>query len=80
MLTTRIVAGNDSAFSYVRIKYGNHATDTVTGVLIYPDDFSFADAGVGAMTFGAARPTQIDIDSWRAVEKVGCVFLPNSYY
>ena len=75
-----MVAGNSNPFTYVRLKYGNNATDTVTGLVIYPDDFSFADAGVGAMTFGTAAPTQIDIDSWRALETAGCVFLPGSRF
>ena len=77
MLTTRIVAGNDSAFSYVRLKYGSNLTDTVTGVIIYPDDFSFAEAGVGALNFGANYAiTQIDAATWEALEDMGCVFLP----
>ena len=71
-----MVAGNSNPFTFVRLKYGNNATDTVTGMVIYPDDFSFADAGVGAMTFGIQAPTAIDIDSWRALETAGCVFLP----
>ena len=75
-----MVAGNNNAYSYVLLKYGDNATDTVTGVVIYPDDFSFADAGVDALTFGVALPTQIDIDSWRALETAGCVFLSNSLY
>ena len=81
MLTTRIVAGNDSAFSYVRLKYGSNLTDTVTGVIIYPDDFSFAEAGVGALNFGANYAiTQIDATTWEALEDMGCVFLPGTSY
>ena len=72
-----MVAGNNNAYSFVLLKYGDNATDTVTGMVIYPDDFSFADAGVDAMTFGATRPTEIGIDSWRALESFGCVFLPS---
>ena len=79
LLTTRIVAGNDSAFSYVRLKYGSNLTDTVTGVIIYPDDFSFAEAGVGALNFGANYAiTQIDAATWEALEDMGCVFLPGT--
>ncbi|MBQ2440664.1 MAG: hypothetical protein II502_00550, partial [Paludibacteraceae bacterium] len=78
-MTKRIVAGNDSAFSYVRIKYGANPTDTVTGVIIYPDDFTFSEAGVGALNFGANYEiTQIDAATWEALEDVGCVFLPST--
>ena len=81
LLTTRIVAGNDSAFSYVRLKYGSNLTDTVTGTIIYPDDFSFAEAGVGALNFGANYAvTQIDAATWEALEDMGCVFLPGASY
>ena len=79
LLTTRKVAGDDSAFSFVRIQYGPNPTDTVTGTIIYPDDFSFADAGVGAMPFGANYAiTQIDAATWEALEDMGCVFLPGA--
>ena len=79
LLTKRIVAGNDSAFSYVRLKYGSNLTDTVSGVIIYPDDFSFAEAGVGALNFGANYAvTQIDATTWEALEEMGCVFLPTA--
>ena len=48
-------------------------------MVIYPDDFSFADAGVGAMPFGANYAVkQIDADEWEALEDAGCVFLPTS--
>ncbi|MBQ2440666.1 MAG: hypothetical protein II502_00560 [Paludibacteraceae bacterium] len=77
MLTTRIVAGNDSAYSHVRIKYGNHETDTVSGIIIYPDDFSFADAGAPMLPFGAKYGVaQIEKADWEAFEAWGCVFLP----
>ena len=77
LLTTRKVAGDDSAFSFVRIQYGSNPTDTVSGMVIYPDDFSFADAGVGALNFGANYAiTQIDATTWEALEDMGCVFLP----
>ena len=58
------------------MQYGSNPTDTVTGVIIYPDDFSFADAGVGAMRFGTYQHT-IDIDTWEALEEMGCIFLPS---
>ena len=78
MLTKRIVAGNDSAFTFVRLKYGDNPTDTVSGVIIYPDDFTFSEAGVGALNFGVYPVTQIDAVTWEALEDVGCVFLPGA--
>ena len=80
LLTTRKVGDEDSAFSYVRIKYGDHETDTVTGVIIYPDDFNFSEVGVAALKFGAYYGLQADIDkaTWESLENAGCVFLPTS--
>ena len=77
LLTTRKVGGEDSVFSLVRIKYGSNATDTVSGVIIYPDDFSFSEVGVATMKFGANYVlTQIDAGTWQMLEEAGCVFLP----
>ena len=78
LLTERKVGDEDSAFSYVRIKYGDHETDTVTGTIIYPDDFSFSEVGVASMKFGTTRGVQAEIDkaTWEALESAGCVFLP----
>ena len=76
LLITRKVGGEDSVFSYVRIKYGENATDTVTGVIIYPDDFSFSEAGVASIGFGARNVTEINAADWEALENAGCVFLP----
>ena len=81
LLTTRKVGGEDSVFSYVRIKYGENATDTVSGVIIYPDDFSFSEAGVASMKFGGspvALRQQINAADWEALENAGCIFLPGA--
>ena len=80
ILIKRVIDGKDSAFTYVRLKYGKNTTDTVSGVLIYPDDFSFAEVGVATMPFGANYPiSEIDRATWDALEEAGCVFLPNAY-
>lgn len=76
ILTDRKVGGQDSAFSRVRIKYGEAATDTVSGIVIYPDDFSFSEAGVTTMSFGNYAIKDISLADWNALEQVGCVFLP----
>ena len=79
LLTTRKVGGEDSAFSFVRLKYGSNATDTVSGVIIYPDDFSFSEAGVANIAFGAIPLTQqINAADWEALENAGCIFLPGN--
>ena len=78
LLTTRKVGDEDSAFSFVRIKYGDHETDTVTGILIYPDDFSFSEVGVASMTFGARGVVEIEKATWEALESAGCVFIPGN--
>ncbi len=79
LLNTRIVDNNDNAFSFVRIKYGSHPTDTVTGTLIYPDDFSFSKVSVAAIPFGARYAlTEIDADTWATLEKAGVIFLPGA--
>ncbi len=80
ILTTREVDGKDSAFTYVRLKYGKNNSDTVSGVLIYPDDFSFSEAGVASLPFGATYGvSEIDATMWEALEEVGVVFLPTAY-
>ena len=78
LLTERKVGDEDSAFSYVRIKYGDHETDTVTGTIIYPDDFSFSEVGVAALKFGVTSGAQAELDkaTWEALEAAGCVFFP----
>ena len=78
LLTTRKVGGEDSVFSFVRLKYGENATDTVTGVIIYPDDFSFSEVGVASIAFGARPLTQINSADWEALENAGCIFLPSA--
>ena len=78
LLTKRVVSGNDSAFTYVRLKYGDNATDTVTGLIIYPDDFIFSEADVAILPFGPYSINEIDADTWAALERVGCIFLPGS--
>ena len=63
----------------MRIKYGDHETDTVTGVLIYPDDFSFSEVGVSTMKFGSRSnrlQAELDKATWESLESAGCVFLP----
>ena len=79
LLTTRTVGGNDSAFTYVRLQYTDNEADTVSGVLIYPDDFSFSEASVPIMPFGAKYGvTKIDIATFAALQEVGVAFLPGS--
>ena len=64
-------------FHQVHIKYGVNASDTVTGVLLYPDDFSFSEAGVASLPFGASNSvTELLATDWEALESAGCVFLP----
>ncbi len=77
LLFSRFVADNDSAFSIVRLQYGKNEHDTITGVIIYPDDFSFSEAGVAALPFGIRHLTVIDAATWEALEEAGVVFLPN---
>ena len=76
ILNTRKVGGQDSAYSNVRIKYGDTDMDTVSGIVIYPDDFSFSEAGVASMSFGNHAITNLNLADWNALEQVGCVFLP----
>ena len=78
LLTERMVEGKQNAFTYVRLKYGNNPTDTVSGVLIYPDDFSFSEAGVATLPFGANNAvSNIDATVWGLLEEAGVVFLPS---
>ena len=76
LLTKRFVAGNDSPYTNVRLQYGPNDYDTVTGILIYPDDFSFSEAGVANMPFGARPVTVISAGTWETLEAAGVVFLP----
>ena len=76
ILTERKVGGQDSAYSNIRIKYGEATTDTVSGIVIYPDDFSFSEAGVSSKQFGNYAVQQITLADWNALEQAGCVFLP----
>ncbi len=77
LLTERMVEGKQNAFTYVRLQYGKNNSDTVSGVLIYPDDFSFSEAGVATLPFGATYGVStIDAATWNALEEAGVVFLP----
>ena len=81
LLTTRTVGGNDSAFTYVRLQYTDNEADTVSGVLIYPDDFSFSEASVPIMPFGANYAvTKIDAATFAALQEVGVAFLPGCHF
>ena len=78
ILITREVEGKDSAFTYVRLQYGKNNSDTVTGMLIYPDDFSFSEAGVAMLPFGANYAiSSLDAPTFEALEDAGVVFLPS---
>ncbi len=76
ILTKRFVSGNDSPFTNVRLQYGTNAQDTVTGILIFPDDFSFAESGIANIPFGARPITPITRGQWDELEAAGVVFLP----
>ena len=65
--------------------YGSNPTDTITGVIIYPDDFTWENAGInpivmGNVVFGLANYSDyvIDPSDWVALEEAGCIFLPSS--
>ena len=77
LLTDRIVDGNDSAFTYVRLQWGKNAYDTVSGMIIYPDGFSFSEAGVAPLPFGAKTVSVITMSTWEALQEAGCVFCPS---
>ena len=77
MLTERIVNGNDSAFTYVRLQWGKNDYDTVSGMIIYPDGFSFSEAGVANLPFGATTLSVITMSTWEALQEAGCVFCPS---
>ena len=77
LLRSRKVEGR-KGYSYVRLRHGNKATDTVSGILLYPDDFSFSAMG---LTIPVGEPngikiTEIDADTWFALYDSGCAFLP----
>ena len=63
-------------YSYVRIRYGNNATDTVSGLLIYPDNFRFSTVGVSIPVGETWDATEIDAETWSALYDNGCAFLP----
>ena len=70
------------SFSAVRLKYSDKETDTVTGILLYPDDFTFEKAGVDVLPLGTVsakkRPiTTIDLTTWEKLNNVGVIFMPN---
>ncbi len=77
MLIDRIVDGNDSAFTYVRLQWGKNDYDTVSGMIIYPDGFSFSEAGVANLPFGATTVSVITMPTWEALQEAGCVFFPS---
>ena len=80
MFSTRKVNGADG-YSYVRLKTGSNSRDTVTGCLIYPDNFTWAKAGVTAIATGASAGVKaVDNATWKALEKAGCAFLPGCSY
>ncbi len=43
------------AYSYVRLKFGSNSTDTVTGIVLYPDNFSFSEAGIDSISVGKGK-------------------------
>ena len=72
---------NTTGYSYVRLKYGSGNADTCMGVLIYPDNFTWKDAGISSISVGSSAGVQnISATQWAALEKVGCVFLPGCSY
>ncbi len=76
LLDTRRNEG-DISYTFVRLHYGSNATDTVMGVIIYPDNFSFKTAGVDAISIDPeVEITDINMSIWSSLEKVGAVFLP----
>ena len=80
LINTRKV-NNTTGYSYVRITYGSGDADTCTGVLIYPDNFTWKDAGISSISVGSSAGVQnISATQWAALEKVGCVFLPGCSY
>ena len=79
LIDTRKVDGN-AGYSFVRLKFGSNPTDTVTGVIIYPDEFTWSDVDISAIGVGKDNFTEIGIFTWKALERVGCVFLPGSGY
>lgn len=62
----------------------NAAYPTVTGILLYPDDFSFAEVGVALLTCGpgsiTATPQIVSMSDWELLELAGCIFLPSAFY
>ncbi len=79
-LIERRKVDGDAGYSFVRLKFGSNPTDTVTGVIIYPDDFTWSDVDISAIGVGKEKFTEIDATIWNALEQVGCVFLPGSGY
>ena len=70
-------SNGEISYSFVLLRYGSNATDTVTGIIIYPDHFSFAMAGVDPIPVDPdADLTEINLSVWSSLEKVGAVFLP----
>ncbi len=80
LLISRIVDWKDSAFTYVRLQYGKNESDTITGMLLYPDDFSFAEVGLAPLPFGNNyKISVLDAYMFSVLEEAGCVFLPNTF-
>ena len=77
VLTTRTTT-TGARYSLVRLKYD--ASNTVSGLIIYPDKFTWP-TGVNSFTVNAnTTATEITSDTWTALEKAGCAFLPANGY
>lgn len=61
----------------------NGTNPTITGIVLYPDDFSFTEVGLSLIATGKAgafTPTTLAMDEWELLELAGCIFLPSAYY
>lgn len=94
LLGTRKVCGSPNAWTLCSIEDSTLTNTTanrryIPGLLLYPDDFSFAALGITRKPFaninnntkqgsnGDAPATyRMSIDEWRMLEREGCVFLP----
>ncbi len=77
LLDNRTVNGG-KGYSFVTIQFGDNSTDTVSGLLLYHDNFTWEGVGISPIPVGPGQVTRIDAATWDKLDKEGCVFLPSA--
>lgn len=92
LLQTRTLAEDPSSLAWSCIELEDTlmikgAKPKITGILLYPDDFSFVEVGIQTIptaTQATANvlpvPTTVTMSDWELLELAGCIFLPTAYY